>query len=170
MKPIKSLASENVIAYIGLGSNLNNPEAQINAARAKIAQVEGVWELGFSSLYQSSPMGPQDQPDYINAVMSVSTSLAPHELLRCLQDIENKHGRVRSGERWGARTLDLDLLIYGDQQIDTADLKVPHPGVADRAFVLYPLNELNSQIRVPGIGNMADLLANCPMTGLKRLN
>lgn len=169
MKPIKSLASENVIAYIGFGSNLKNPEAQIKAAHAKIAQVEGIEELGFSSLYQSSPMGPQDQPDYINAVMSVSTSLAAHALLRCLQEIENKHGRVRSGERWGARTLDLDLLIYGDQQIDTTDLKVPHPGVADRAFVLYPLNELNSQIQVPGMGNIADLLAKCPMTGLKRL-
>jgi 2-amino-4-hydroxy-6-hydroxymethyldihydropteridine diphosphokinase len=161
---------EIATAYIGLGSNLENPEAQIRSAQASIAKLEGVEEQAFSDLYQSIPMGPQDQPDYINAVMSVTTSLAPHELLRCLQDIENKQGRVRTGERWAARTLDLDLLIYGDKQIQTPDLTIPHPGLADRAFVLYPLYELTSELWVPGIGNIADLIKKCPLTGLKRIN
>jgi 2-amino-4-hydroxy-6-hydroxymethyldihydropteridine diphosphokinase len=170
VEPIKNPEAEMVTAYIALGSNLANPEAQIKTAHAAIAEVEGVEALGFSGLYQSIPMGPQDQPDYINAVMSITTRLTPHALLRCLQDIENKQGRVRNGERWGARTLDLDLLIYGDRQIQTPDLTVPHLGLADRAFVLYPLYELSSELLVPGMGNIEDLIKKCPLTGLKRLN
>lgn len=162
-------ATEQVIAYIGLGSNLENPVEQIKSARAAIKAAKSTEELAFSGLYRSAPMGPQDQPDYINAVMEVKTSLAPHELLRCLQAIENSQGRVRSGERWGARTLDLDLLIYGDRQIQTADLTVPHPGIPNRAFVLYPLFELTSQLLVPGMGTIADLIAKCPSADLKRL-
>ncbi|MDD1636815.1 MAG: 2-amino-4-hydroxy-6-hydroxymethyldihydropteridine diphosphokinase, partial [Methylococcaceae bacterium] len=105
-----------IIAYIGLGSNLAKPVVQIKSARIAIASLAGVQELAFSSLYHSLPMGPQDQPDYVNAVMGVATDLLPMELLRSLQHIENEHGRVRKAERWGARTLDLDILIYGDQE------------------------------------------------------
>ena len=167
----KNVSDLNMVtAYIGLGSNLENPTAQIKSARASIAKLEGVQETAFSSLYQSIPMGPQDQPDYINAVISVATSLLPHELLHGLQAIENEQGRIRKGDRWGARTLDLDLLLYGDQQIQTSDLTVPHPGLAERAFVLYPLYELTSQLWVPGIGNIAELIKNCPRTGLTRIN
>jgi len=115
-------------------------------------------------------MGPQDQPDYVNAVICVATDLPPIDLLRCLQRIENDHGRVRKTERWGARTLDLDVLIYGDQLIEHPDLIVPHPGLADRAFVLYPLFEIAPQLVVPGKGNIADLVAQCPMNELKRLD
>jgi len=170
-----STAMENsetdlVTAYIGLGSNLANPAEQIKSARAAIAQIAGVQELVFSSLYHSAPMGPQDQPDYVNAVMCVATGLPPIGLLRCLQRIENDHGRVRKTERWGARTLDLDVLIYGDQLIEQPDLVVPHPGLADRAFVLYPLFEIAPQLVVPGKGNIADLLTHCPMNELKRLD
>jgi len=93
-----------VTAYIGLGSNLANPAEQIKAARAAIADIAGVQELAFSSVYHSPPMGPQDQPDYVNAVMAIATELPPIELLRCLQQIENEQGRVRKAERWGART------------------------------------------------------------------
>lgn len=164
------LKTAPVIAYIGLGSNLAAPAAQINSARTAIAAIAGVQELGFSSLYRSSPMGPQDQPDYINAVMAIATNLPPMALLRCLQNIENNHGRVRTGEQWGARTLDLDLLMYGDQKIDLPDLTVPHKGLADRAFVLYPLFEIAPQLLVPGNGSIADLLAACPLAGLKRLD
>jgi 2-amino-4-hydroxy-6-hydroxymethyldihydropteridine diphosphokinase len=159
-----------ITAYIGLGSNLANPAEQIKSARAAITQIPGVRELVFSSLYHSPPMGPQDQPDYVNAVMSVATDLPPIDLLHQLQRIENDHGRVRKAERWGARTLDLDMLIYGDQLIELPDLIVPHPGLAERAFVLYPLFEIAPQLVVPGKGNIADLLAQCPMNGLKRLD
>jgi 2-amino-4-hydroxy-6-hydroxymethyldihydropteridine diphosphokinase len=159
-----------VTAYIGLGSNLADPVGQIKSARAAIKQINGVQELAFSSLYRSSPMGPQDQPDYVNAVMSVITELSPMDLLRCLQRIENDHGRIRTSERWGARTLDLDVLIYGEQIIELPDLNVPHIGLAERAFVLYPLYEVAPQLQVPGKGSLTDLLAKCPMNELKKLD
>ena len=159
-----------IVAYIGLGSNLAEPVAQIKSARTAIASIKGVQELAFSSLYHSLPMGPQDQPDYVNAVMCVATDRLPMDLLRCLQNIENDHGRVRKGERWGARTLDLDVLIYGDQEIDLPDLTVPHKGLAERSFVLYPLFEIAPQLVVPGKGLIADLVAKCPLSGLRRMN
>lgn len=159
---------ETVIAYIGLGSNLQNPIEQIHAARAAINALSQIKEQAFSSLYQSLPMGPQDQPDYVNAVMAVATDLSPIELLRRLQTIENNSGRVR-GERWGARTLDLDIVLYGDQVLDLPDLTVPHLGLTERAFVLYPLYEIAPQLIIPTKGKLVDLLANCPLAGLKRL-
>jgi 2-amino-4-hydroxy-6-hydroxymethyldihydropteridine diphosphokinase len=164
------LKTAPVIAYIGLGSNLATPVTQIKSARTAIAAQVGVQELGFSSLYCSAPMGPQDQPDYINAVMAIVTESSPMALLRCLQSIENNHGRVRTGEQWSARTLDLDVLIYGDQKIDLPDLTVPHKGLAERAFVLYPLFEIAPQLVVPGNGSIADLVTKCPIAGLKRLD
>ncbi|MCX7097603.1 MAG: 2-amino-4-hydroxy-6-hydroxymethyldihydropteridine diphosphokinase [Methylococcales bacterium] len=159
-----------VTAYLGLGSNLAEPVTQIKSARLAIANLLGVREISFSSLYQSVPMGPQDQPDYINAVMGITTELAPHALLQALQAIETGQGRIRRGERWGARTLDLDILIYGDQMLDFPDLTVPHPGLAERAFVLYPLSEIAPDIIIPGKGAISGLLAKCPFSGLKRLN
>lgn len=167
---MKNSKTDLVTAYIGLGSNLENPAQQIKSARAAITQIAGVKELGFSSLYHSSPMGPQDQPDYVNAVMCIATDLPPIDLLRCLQRIENDQGRVRKDQRWGARTLDLDVLIYGDQIIELPDLIVPHTGLAERAFVLYPLYEIAPHTQVPGKGDIADLIAKCPMNELKRLD
>lgn len=162
--------TETVTAYIGLGSNLDSPSGQILTARRAISALPNVEERGFSSLYRSPPMGPQGQPDYINAVMCIETSLSSIELLRALQSIEHAHGRIRTGERWGARTLDLDLLLYSDQQIQQPDLTVPHVGIAERAFVLYPLYEIAPDLVVPGKGLLADLVANCPKNGLQRLS
>ena len=167
---MKNSSCAQVIAYIGLGSNLANPVAQIKSARNDIVAIAGAQELAFSSLYQSLPMGPQDQPDYVNAVMCIETDLSPMDLLHSLQSIENDHGRVRKGERWGARTLDLDILIYGDQEIDLPDLTVPHKGLHERSFVLYPLFEIAPQLIVPGKGLIADLVAKCPLSGLRRMN
>lgn len=162
--------SEKSRVYIGLGSNLAEPIEQVVSARAEIAALEGVSEVAFSSLYSSPPMGPQDQPDYINAVMAANTSLTPLALLKQLQSIENRHNRVRL-ERWGARTLDLDILIYGDRQIDSAELIVPHIGIAERAFVLYPMAEIaDPELFIPGKGLLSDLLARCPRDGLRRLD
>ena len=158
-----------VTAYIGLGSNLDNPVAQIKSARAAIALLEGVSELTFSSLYHSLPMGPQDQPDYINAALSVETYLTPIALLRSLQAIETIQGRVRKDERWGARTLDLDILLYGDEEIDVPDLMVPHTGISERSFVLYPLFEIAPRLIIPGKGVLADLVAKCPLNGLRQM-
>jgi 2-amino-4-hydroxy-6-hydroxymethyldihydropteridine diphosphokinase len=167
---MKTTETDLVTAYIGLGSNLASPVEQIKSARAAIAAIACVEERAFSSLYRSLPMGPQDQPDYVNAVMCVATSLPPIDLLHRLQSIENAQGRVRKGERWGARTLDLDLLVYGDRKIEMPDLTVPHAGIAERSFVLHPLYEIAPQLVVPGKGNIADLVAKCPLNGLKRLD
>ncbi len=159
-----------VRAYIGLGGNLAEPETRIRRARRSIAALEGVRECGFSSLYRSQPIGPQDQPDFINAVMAVDTALPARDLLRALQAIETAEGRVRSGERWGPRTLDLDLLLYGAACIRTESLTVPHYAIAERPFVLYPLAEIAPpDLYVPGQGLLKDLLRNCPAEGLERL-
>lgn len=154
--------------FIGLGSNLANPSDQIKVARQLIAQLTLTSELAFSSLYTSSPMGEQqDQPNYINAVMKISTSLEPTALLRELQFIEDAQGRVRNPrQRWGARTLDLDILLYGQQQIALEDLTVPHVGISSRAFVLYPLQEIASDLSIPGLGSLFELLDVCPLQGL----
>lgn len=157
--------------FIGLGSNLDNPVEQINNARQALATIDSINEIAFSSLYRSAPMGPQDQPDYVNAVLAITTSLSAHQLLAELQNIEQQQGRQRNGERWGARTLDLDLLLFDDQQINTAELIVPHVGLRERAFVLYPLAEIVNpdKLLIPGIGPLATVLKQCPKNGLERI-
>ncbi len=160
--------TNSIVAYIGLGSNLSNPIAQINSAREVIKTSKKSDEIAFSSLYSSPPMGSSDQPNYVNAVLAVSTELSPIDLLRYLQEIENRHGRVRA-ERWGARTLDLDLLLYGQQQINIPDLIVPHIGISERAFVLYPLQEIASDLEIPFFGSVKNLVAKCSLSGLEKL-
>ena len=115
-------------------------------------------------------MGPQDQPDYLNAVACLQTALDAHELLSVLQSIEQDHGRLRDGTRWGARTLDLDLLLYGDNIIDTPNLTVPHAGIADRSFVLFPLSELAPELHIPKHGPIKALLTQCRQYGIRRLD
>lgn len=155
-------------AYIGLGGNLDDPRALLASARQAIAALPGVRETAFSSFYRSAPMGPADQPDYVNAVMAVETTLPPHELLNALRRIEQSHGRVRTGLRWGPRTLDLDILLCGEEQIHDEALTVPHPGIAEREFVLYPLAEIAPpDLPVPGKGRLAELVAACPRRGLE---
>lgn len=156
-------------AYIGLGSNLESPVAQIKSARMAILRLDGINEKAFSNLYASAPMGPQDQPEYVNAVIAVETDLLPLDLLHALQAIEQAHGRVRGNQRWGARTLDLDLLLYGDQQIDLSELTVPHPGIIERPFVLYLLLECAPDLIIPGKGKVSELLTQCPRAGLRLL-
>ncbi|MDD2865031.1 MAG: 2-amino-4-hydroxy-6-hydroxymethyldihydropteridine diphosphokinase [Methylococcales bacterium] len=155
--------------YLGLGSNLESPVEQLRAARAAIAAVNGISETGFSSLYRSPPMGGKEQPDYVNAVMAIETELSPLELLTVTQRIENEQGRVRS-ERWGARTLDIDILLFGDEVLNLPDLIVPHYGMAGRAFVLYPLFEIAPDLEIPTHGKLADLVSRCPLDGLERLS
>ena len=158
-----------VTAYIGLGSNLENPIQKIRSAQQAINAVDGVSEQAFSSLYHSPPMGPQDQPDYVNAVMALSTTLVPLDLLYVMQAIELAHGRVRKEQQWGARTLDLDILLYADQQINLPELIVPHIGISERAFVLYPLQEIAPELTIPGKGLIAEQVALCPLNGLKKV-
>ena len=156
--------------FIGLGSNLDDPLLQLNKAIEQLKQLKTLTFIKASSFYRSPPMGPQDQPDYINAVVEVTTELTAEKLLDQLQQIENEQGRVRS-QHWGARTLDLDILLFGNEVINTERLIVPHCGISQRNFVLYPLSELvDSSFEIPKLGKISELLAACPMTGLTRLS
>ncbi|MGH8217584.1 MAG: 2-amino-4-hydroxy-6-hydroxymethyldihydropteridine diphosphokinase, partial [Steroidobacteraceae bacterium] len=144
-------------AYIGIGSNLSNPRAQVLGALDRIARIEGVCLVRRSGLYGSPPLGPADQPDYVNAVAGVLTLLAPQALLAELQSLERAAGRPQNHERWGPRALDLDLLVYGRERSSDPALTLPHPGIVERSFVLYPLADVAPDLDVPGMGRVADL-------------
>ncbi|MGL5727200.1 MAG: 2-amino-4-hydroxy-6-hydroxymethyldihydropteridine diphosphokinase, partial [Plesiomonas sp.] len=135
--------------YIAIGSNLIEPVTQAREAIAALKQLPNSRWIASSSLYRSKPMGPQDQPDYINAVVALDTTLSPLELLDATQHIELQHGRQRKAERWGPRTLDLDILLYGNTCIDLPRLVVPHYGMTVREFVLYPLAEIAPDLILP---------------------
>lgn len=163
------MSNNEVRCYIGLGSNLSGPVEQLTHALDSLAHVSGITLSQVSPFYTSKPMGPQDQPDYVNAVAEIVTRLSPHRLLDCLQAIEQQQGRLRL-QHWGARTVDLDLLLYGEQQIHDDRLTVPHPGIAERDFVLRPLSDLvPPDFTIPGVGVIEQLLANCPSYDLIRL-
>jgi 2-amino-4-hydroxy-6-hydroxymethyldihydropteridine diphosphokinase len=153
-------------AYIGLGGNLDLPVDRIRAARRAISELPGISEAAFSSLYRSMPMGSAEQPDYVNAVMAVDTVLEPLVLLDHLQAIEAANGRVRQGERWGPRTLDLDILLFGNAICETARLTLPHPGLCEREFVLTPLLEIAPELVIPGRGLLRDWVEMIPRRGL----
>ena len=157
-----------ITAFIGLGSNLEDPVRQVRTALEELDEIKLTHLVLHSSLYRSDPVGPAGQPDYINAVAEIKTLLEPMPLLRALQSIEQDHDRVRI-QRWGPRTLDLDLLIYADQKIDEPDLIVPHIMIAERSFVLFPLAEIAPDIQIAGLAPMADLLKNSSEKGLSKL-
>lgn len=157
------------VAYIGVGSNLDGPVNHVRKAVNELERIPGIRRVASSGLYASPPMGPPDQPDYINAVAQLRTTLPPLALLDALQAIEQHHRRTRDGQRWGPRTLDLDVLLYGDRSMDDDRLTVPHPGLHERAFVIYPLLEVAGDIDIPGRGMLRALAARCPRGELKRL-
>lgn len=163
-------APENPVSvFIALGANLQNPAQQLHDA---LIAIQGHPDLDLkrqSSLYGSDPMGPADQPAYINAVCMVLTCLSPLALLDTLQAMESAQGRVRDGQRWGPRTLDLDLLLYADHLVDHPRLCVPHPGITQRSFVLLPLLEIAPEISLPGLGLASDYQATVPMLGLSKM-
>jgi 2-amino-4-hydroxy-6-hydroxymethyldihydropteridine diphosphokinase len=156
--------------YIGLGSNLALPEKQIQAACRSLDSVSETNLIQCSSLYQSHPMGPQDQPNYVNAVALIETELSPEFLLQQTQLIESQQGRIRDTKRWGPRTLDLDILLYGEQLIDKEHLKVPHIGMKLREFVLYPLFEIAPDLILPGGEKLSELVSICPINGLQKMS
>jgi len=159
-----------VTCYIGMGSNLGDSSATLGAAFSALKAHPQIHEVCMSSLYQSKPHGPQDQPDYINAVACLLTDLDPEPLLDVLQSIEQQYGRVRTGEHWSARTLDLDLVLFGQQIIQTERLTVPHPWMTQREFVLYPLLELAPALKLPDGSGLQAHLDALPDHDLIRLN
>ena len=144
--------------YIGLGSNLDDPVGQIRCALDELACLPLTQALATSRLYRSRPVGPQDQPDFINAVAQLRTRLSPLALLDQLQALEQRHRRRRQ-RHWGPRTLDLDLLLYGNKELQRPRLRVPHPEMSRRAFVLLPLAELSPRLRLPDGSEIATLVA-----------
>ena len=154
--------------YIGMGSNLAAPDQQLRSAIQALAQLPDTCVAGVSAFYQSDSLLP-GQPRYTNAVAALDSRLAPLDLLDALQAIENDQGRERL-ERWGPRTLDLDILLFGDRLIDEPRLKVPHYQMHLRAFVLYPLAELApAALQLPDGKRLSALLDACPFVGLERL-
>lgn len=155
--------------YIGIGSNLNDPVARVQEAIEELEMLPDSILVSKSSLYRGKPMGPPDQPDYVNAVVGIDTLLSAGDLLQAMTRIEDLQGRERQGEKWGPRTLDLDLLLYGKNIIATPDLTVPHPGMHERDFVIVPLAEIAGNLNIPGRGQLSVLIKQCENHSLKKL-
>lgn len=157
-----------MLAYIGLGSNLDHPAERVRRALRELDDLSHTRLSRHSGLYLSAPLGPRDQPKYINAVAELLTFLAPLDLLDRLQALEALHGRQRTLQ-WGGRTLDLDILLYGDSSVRHDRLQIPHPELAQRAFVLQPLCEMVPKLNVPGLGRVADLRDACDPWPIRRV-
>ena len=154
-----------VNVYVGLGSNLDNPRGHVTRAIQELSQLAHCELLLSSKLYSSKPVGPQDQDDFVNAVVLLVTELEAHDLLDQLQALEQQHQRVRE-RHWGPRTLDLDILLFGEQCISSSRLSVPHPEMQNRAFVLVPLAELSPELTLPNSTSLRQLLNQCPIDDL----
>jgi 2-amino-4-hydroxy-6-hydroxymethyldihydropteridine diphosphokinase len=159
----------DVTAYIGLGSNLVEPRTQVCAGQIALAALPQTTVEACSALYASAPIGLTNQPDFVNAACRVRTQLPARALMQALLDIEKQQGRVRDAAKGGPRTLDLDLLLYGDLVWNEPDLTLPHPRLHERAFVLRPLCELDVGLLIPGRGRAADLLSACANQRVERL-
>jgi 2-amino-4-hydroxy-6-hydroxymethyldihydropteridine diphosphokinase len=146
-----------LLAFVGIGSNMLDPRRQVDHAIEMLDDLPGCRVVRRSSLYQSAPYGDVDQADFVNAVAVIETAVPPAILLSCFKELERRQGRDLDGERWGPRPLDLDILVYGDMVIDSANLQVPHPGIAERNFVLLPLREVAADLVIPGLGPVADI-------------
>ena len=156
-------------AYVGIGSNLQGPARQVQDAIGLLGEIASSRVVAQSSLYRSGAFGGVEQPDFVNAVAGVLTSLAPLEFLGELQAIENRQGRERDETRWGPRVLDLDLLVYSREKIDVPTLTLPHPGIGERNFVLLPLGEIAPDLEIPGLGRVARIPVNMDEPSISRI-
>jgi len=156
-------------AYVALGSNLDDPCRQVECAFDGLARLSDTRLELRSGLWRSAPLGPKDQPDFINAAAGLLTLLEPRALLGELRNLERRMGKVQPAVRWGPRVIDLDLLMVGDLRCDEAGLRLPHPGLHQRNFVLYPLAEIAPSLRVPDLGRVCRLLEGVPGDGIERL-
>lgn len=156
-------------AFVGLGSNLGEPATQIARAIKGLAALPATRVVAVSSMYRSAPFGPVGQPDFLNAAAQVRTGLSAPDLLRALLRLEDEQGRVRA-ERWGPRTIDLDLLVFGSEVCDSAVLTLPHPGIASRNFVLLPLLEIAPELVIPGLGPIAGIAVNLDEPRISRID
>lgn len=158
----------NACAYVGLGSNLGQPVLQIRRGYEALAALPESRLVAESPLYKNDAVGPTPQPPFVNGVAEIETALSPHELLNALLETERAMGRMRDGSRWGPRTIDLDLLTYGDCEIDDENLTLPHPEMSRRRFVLLPLSDIAPCLVIPGCGPIDTLLAQAPPHPMRR--
>ena len=156
-------------AYVGLGSNLQMPTQQVETAIELLGAIPDTRLVAASSLYRSAPFGGIEQPDFVNAAAALLTQLDAPALLAELKNIEARQGRERDDKRWGPRVLDLDLLVHGSAVIDEPGLSVPHPGIAERNFVLLPLVEIAPELVVPGLGRIAAIPVNTDEPSISRI-
>lgn len=156
-------------AYVALGSNLDDPRGRVRAAIEGLRGLPDSRLVSRSSLWRSRPLGPQDQPDFVNAACGLLTRLAAEPLLRAMQALERDLGRTQPVQRWGPRVIDLDLVAYGEETISAPGLTIPHPGVQERDFVLYPLAEIAPGLWIPGQGRVGTLAARVEDRGLVKL-
>jgi 2-amino-4-hydroxy-6-hydroxymethyldihydropteridine diphosphokinase len=156
-------------AYVALGSNLSGPRLQVESALAALGDLPGCRLVLRSSLWRSRPMGPRDQPQFVNAVAGLLTTTTPPALLAALQAIERRAGKVEPAVRWGPRVIDLDLLVFGELRVDEPGLVLPHPGLHQRNFVLYPLAEIAAELWVPGLDRVRRLRERVAAAGIVRL-
>jgi 2-amino-4-hydroxy-6-hydroxymethyldihydropteridine diphosphokinase len=156
-------------AYIGVGSNLDDPRMQLSRAFVSLADLPGTRLIVTSPLYRTQPFGPVQQPDFVNAVVGLLTQLEPLALLAGLQAIEAAQGRPKQRERWGPRVIDLDMLVYAGARRTDPALAVPHPGIVERNFVLYPLADIAPDLDIPGVGRVIELKGRVTSAGLRRL-
>ena len=168
MKKNDSYITQRV--YIGVGGNLQDSLAHIHSACRILANSDNITVVARSALYKSAPVGPPGQNDYLNAALAIDTTLNPEQLLAQLQSIELKHGRVRPQEvRWGSRTLDLDILLFGDIILQESHLTIPHAQMKNRYFVLFPLAQIAPDLILPTGQTLQTLLQDCPKTKLEQL-
>ena len=157
-----------MLAYIGLGSNLQNPKMQIENALSALSEVDGIELKNVSSFYESKPLLDMPGPNYLNAVCKLNTQLGAIDLLDTCQAIENNQKRIRN-VKWGSRTIDLDILLYEQQVISSDRLSIPHPEMIDRAFVMVPLHELDKEINVPLLGPVKKLMDRINILDVKKI-
>jgi 2-amino-4-hydroxy-6-hydroxymethyldihydropteridine diphosphokinase len=158
------------VAWIGIGANQDNPVNRVTQALEGIAAADGVTLEARSSLYRTAPQDYQQQADFINAVVRVKTTLQPLALLDILQDLESRLGRVRQGPRFGPRQIDIDLLMFDSLQCSGERLELPHPRLHRRLFVLQPLEEIDADVEIPGLGRVDALIASCETQRVSRID
>jgi 2-amino-4-hydroxy-6-hydroxymethyldihydropteridine diphosphokinase len=156
-------------AYVALGSNLSDPRRQVENAFQALAAMPDARLIARSSLWRSAPLGPSDQPEFVNAVAGLVTTLAPRDFLASLQAIERRLGKTEPAVRWGPRVIDLDLVAFADVRAEEDGLTLPHPGLHQRNFVLYPLSEIAAELWVPGHGRVGRLRERVSAAGIERL-
>jgi 2-amino-4-hydroxy-6-hydroxymethyldihydropteridine diphosphokinase len=156
-------------AYVALGSNLADPRRQVGSAFEALAGLPGARLVARSALWRTRPVGPQDQPDFVNAVAGLVTTAGPRDFLESLQSIERRLGKTEPAVRWGPRVIDLDLLVFGDERVAETGLTLPHPGLHQRNFVLYPLAEIAAELWVPGLARVCRLRERVSPAGIERL-